>query len=56
MNIFDNYLLKINKIITDNKKILKLSVLENLNNANNVNDVVEYTTPNEIDEEVTTTI
>ena len=27
--IFDNYLLKINKIITDNKKILKLSVLEN---------------------------
>ena len=34
MNIFDNYLLKINKIIIDNKKILKLSVLENLNNAN----------------------
>ncbi len=34
MNIFDNYLLKINKIIKDNKKILKLSVLENLNNVN----------------------
>ena len=34
MNIFDNYLLKINKIIIDNKKILKLSVLENLNNVN----------------------
>ena len=34
MNIFDNYLLKINKIIIDNKQILKLSVLENLNNVN----------------------
>ena len=34
MNIFENYLSKINKIILDNKKILKLSVLENLNNIN----------------------
>ena len=35
-------------------KSLDQMVLENLNNANNVNDVVENTTPNEIDEEVTT--
>ncbi len=34
MNIFENYLLKINKIIIDNKKNLKLSVLENLSNVN----------------------
>ena len=34
MNIFENYLLKISKIIIDNKKNLKLSVLENLNNIN----------------------
>ena len=34
MNIFENYLSEINKIILDNKKILKLRILENLNNAN----------------------
>ena len=34
MNIFENYLSKINKIILDNKKILKLKILENLNNVN----------------------
>ena len=34
MNIFENYLLKINKIILDNKKILRLSILENLDNIN----------------------
>ena len=32
MNIFENYLSKINKIILDNKKILKLSILDNLEN------------------------
>ena len=34
MNIFENYLSKINKIILDNKKKLKLSILENLDNVN----------------------
>ena len=34
MNIFENYLLKISKIIIDNKKNLKLSVLKNLDNIN----------------------
>tara|TARA_Y100000591_G_C21828229_1_gene697956 strand:+ start:34 stop:1758 length:1725 start_codon:yes stop_codon:yes gene_type:complete len=34
MNIFENYLTKINKIILDNKKILKLKNLENLDNIN----------------------
>ena len=34
MNIFENYLSKINKIILDNKKILRLSILENLDNIN----------------------
>ena len=34
MNIFDNYLSKINKIILDNKKILKLTHLEYLDNVN----------------------
>ena len=34
MNIFENYLSQINKIILDNKKILKLSSLENLDNVN----------------------
>ncbi len=34
MNIFENYLSTINKIILDNKKILKLTILENLNNIN----------------------
>ncbi len=34
MNIFENYLSKINKIILDNKKILRLSILDNLNNVN----------------------
>ena len=34
MNIFENYLSKINKIILDNKKLLKLNILENLNNIN----------------------
>ena len=34
MNIFENYLSKISKIIIDNKKNLKLSVLENLDNIN----------------------
>ena len=30
MNIFENYLSKINKIILDNKKTLKISILDNL--------------------------
>ena len=34
MNIFENYLSKINKIILDNKKNLKLKILENLDNIN----------------------
>ena len=34
MNIFENYLSKINKIILDNKNILKLSILEKLENIN----------------------
>ncbi len=34
MNIFENYLSKINKIVLDNKKILKLTILENLDNIN----------------------
>ena len=34
MNIFENYLSKINKIILDNKKTLKLSNLDNLENIN----------------------
>ena len=34
MNIFENYLSKINKIILDNKKILNLTVLENQDNIN----------------------
>ncbi len=34
MNIFENYLSKINKIILDNKKILKLLILENLDKVN----------------------
>ena len=34
MNIFDNYLSKINEIITDNKKLLKLTSLDNLVNIN----------------------
>ena len=34
MNIFENYLSKINKIILDNKKILKLTNLENIDNIN----------------------
>ena len=34
MNIFENYLSKINKVILDNKDNLKLSILENLDNIN----------------------
>ncbi len=34
MNIFDNYLLKISKIILENKEILNLKKIENLNNVN----------------------
>ena len=34
MNIFENYLAKINKIIKDNKEILKLENIENLHNVN----------------------
>ena len=34
MNIFEKYLLEINKIILDNKKFLKLSIIENLDNIN----------------------
>ena len=34
MNIFDNYLSKINEIITDNKKLLKLTTLDNIVNIN----------------------
>ena len=33
MNIFENYLSKINKVILDNKKNLKLTSLENLDNV-----------------------
>ena len=32
MNIFENYLIKINKVILDNKDNLKLTILENLDN------------------------
>ena len=34
MNIFENYLSKINKIIFDNKEILKLKDLNNLDSIN----------------------
>ena len=34
MNIFENYLKKINNIISDNKNLLKLKHLENLKNVN----------------------
>ena len=34
MNIFENYLSKINKIILDKQKILKLKILENIDNIN----------------------
>ena len=34
MNIFENYLSKINEIILDNKKFLKLTILDNLDNIN----------------------
>ena len=34
MNILENYLSKINKIILDNQKILKLKILENIDNIN----------------------
>ena len=34
MNIFENYLSKINKAILDNKDNLKLTILENLDNIN----------------------
>ena len=34
MNIFENYLSKINEIITDNKKFLKLTTLDNIVNIN----------------------
>ena len=34
MNIFENYLSKINKIILDNKDNLKVTILENLDNIN----------------------
>ena len=34
MNIFENYLSKINKIILDNQKILKLKILEDIGNVN----------------------
>ena len=34
MNIFDNYLSKINKIILENKEGLQLQNLENLKNVN----------------------
>ena len=34
MNIFENYLSKINKIILDNKKYFKIKKFENLNNVN----------------------
>ncbi len=33
MNIFEHYLIKINKLILDNKKILKLKNVENLNSS-----------------------
>ena len=33
MNIFDNYLSKINKVVLDNKKTLKISILDNLDKA-----------------------
>ena len=38
MNIFENYLSKINEIISYNKKSLKLTTLNNLNNINLDND------------------
>ena len=34
MNIFENYLSKINEVILDNKDNLKLSILENLDSIN----------------------
>ena len=34
MNIFEKYLSEINKIILDNKKFLKLTIIENLDNIN----------------------
>ena len=34
MNIFENYLSKINKVILDNKDNLKITILENLDNIN----------------------
>ena len=34
MNIFENYLSKINKIILDNNKTLKITNLDNLDNIN----------------------
>ena len=34
MNIFENYLSKINKVILDHKNNLKLTILENLDNIN----------------------
>ena len=34
MNIFENYLSKINKVILDHKSNLKLTILENLDNIN----------------------
>ena len=34
MNIFENYLSKINEIILDNKQFLKLTILDNLDNIN----------------------
>ena len=34
MNIFENYLSKINKVILNNKDDLKLTILENLDNIN----------------------
>ena len=34
MNIFENYLVRINKIILDNQRLLKLVNLEKLNNIN----------------------
>ena len=34
MNIFENYLSKINKVILDHKNNLKLTILENLHNIN----------------------
>ena len=34
MNIFENYLSKINKIILNNKKLLRISILDSLDNIN----------------------